>query len=400
MRLLGIKVQGEYTSEANVFASLLGHRPSDLDATVVYHSIASSNGIEKFRERSRANVEARDLGLRATGQPQSSVSKLRSTFDYRMKFGRVIEFARQYQPDIVYSSQQFWDSALSNAVSRALRIPQVVHLHFNVGPWLSTGFSSTPRAFDATRRLLGLTDPLDSIRNCAHVVTVSDFLREQVIEFGVPSARVTTVHNSMSTTQASPGARERIRAELKLGDDVVLIAHVGALLASKGQIETIQAFGRLSNQFPQAHLVVVGDGPEGANIAALIRELRLESRVHTTGRRSDVADILAASDIFAHPSKRDPFPLAILEGLSAAMPVVAWADGGVKEQIVDGETGFLVKTGSVEGLADSFQTLLADPSRRKAMGQRAREHVESHCHPDRASASFAEVLRKTIAPGR
>lgn len=396
MRFLGFKVQGGASSEANVFATLLGNRGDEFDARVAYHNWGKDDGLAKFRARSRAEIIPIDMGLRPGGLTPSAVSKVAAILKYRSKFGKLISTARDYCPDVVYSSQQLWDSALASAVGRALDVPHVVHLHFNVGPWLSTGFSQTPRLLSAIRSSLRLSDPLDTIRSCAHVLAVSEFIRKQVIDFGVAPDRVTTLHNTMQPSSADKGARAGIRAQFAIDQDAVVLAHVGTLLQSKGQIETIDAFSTLAAKYPRARMIVVGEGPARPQIESRINHYGLHDRITLTGQRSDVPDLLAASDIFAHPSLRDPFPLAVLEGLAAGLPVLAWDEGGIREQIVNGETGFLLPTGDVRALANSLDSLLADPDLRSQMGNKGREHLRLHCDPNQASVKFAHILRQVV----
>lgn len=400
MRFLGFKVQGGASSEANVFATLLGNRGEAFDAKVVYHHWGDGDGLEKFRSVANSDIQTIDLGLRPASEAASRWAKLRGVVKYRLSFPKVLAIAKKYRPDVVYSSQQLWDSALTGSVARSLGIPQIVHLHFNIGPWLSTGFSQTPRALMATRTVLGLNDPLATIRSCAHVVTVSDFLRDQVIEFGVSPERVSTVHNAMRIHSIEPGARQKIRGELNIPEAAIVIANVGNLLESKGQLETVQAFAELTKKFQEIRLVIAGDGPARAQLEALIAEHGLQQVVQLVGHRSDVPVFLKAADIFVHPSKRDPFPLAVLEGLAAGLPVVAWADGGVTEQVVHERTGLLVPTGNVEALGSALATLIGNAELRQRMGEQAREHVATKLSPAQAATQFVDVLRRVTERAR
>lgn len=400
MRFLGFKIQGGASSEANVFATLLGNRGEAFDAKVVYHHWGDGDGFGRFRSLANADVQTIDVGLRPASEAASRWAKLLRVVKYRLSFPEVLAIAKKYRPDVVYSSQQLWDSALAGSVARSLGVPQIVHLHFNIGPWLSTGFSQTPRALKATRTVLGLADPLATIRSCAHVVTVSDFLRDQVMEFGVSPERVSTVHNAMRIQSIEPGARQKIRRELNIPEDAIMIANAGNLLESKGQLETVQAFAQLRQKFKQIRLIIAGDGPARAQLEALIVEHRLQQMVQLVGHRNDIPDFLSASDIFVHPSRRDPFPLAVLEGLAAGLPVVAWADGGVTEQVVHERTGLLVPTGNVEALGSALATLITNPELRQRMGEQARERVATQLSPAQAVGQFVDVLQRVTERAR
>jgi glycosyltransferase involved in cell wall biosynthesis len=336
MRLLGIKIHGGYTSEARVFATLLGHRRDAFEARVIYHRWdGADSGAEAFARDARVELDRVDVALRPRrigSRSHGAAAKLLALARFRASFPMLLDRARRYQPDVIYSSQQLWDCAVASYLARRLKRPQVIHLHYVIGPWLRTGFSDSGRALLAAMRAFHLDDPLDRMAACERVITVSDFIRGNVIEHGIRSERVTTVRNAIRPVPPPPAARQEARQELGLAPDAQVIGIVGRLDPDKGQEDTLEAFVQLAAESPSARLVIVGEGPRRVALERRAKETDLADRVLLTGQRGDVPRLLAAMDLFCHPSRRDPCPLATLEASAAGLPVVAYAEAGTGDR--------------------------------------------------------------------
>jgi glycosyltransferase involved in cell wall biosynthesis len=158
---------------------------------------------------------------------------------------------------------------------------------------------------------------------------------------------------------------------------------------------TLLAMGRLhpNKDFPtllralarlpaEVHLALAGEGPERGALEALARELGLGARLAFLGWRQDVGALLAAAEMLVVPSRIEPLGNVVLEGFSAARPVVATAADGPREVIAEGRTGLIVPIGDDAALAAALSGLLADPARAAAMGAAGRgaflaEHAEA-----------------------
>lgn len=150
---------------------------------------------------------------------------------------------------------------------------------------------------------------------------------------------------------------------------------------------------------PNAHLMLVGDeSPPGTGVVERIRNLvdddPARRRVHLVGGRphAEVLRLLQAADIFAHPSREEAFGLAVLEAMSAGLPIVAWDDGALPELVVDGETGLLPRTGDIAGLGRSLDALISDADLRRRLGQAGRERMERHFDPDLVAPLLPRLL--------
>jgi glycosyltransferase involved in cell wall biosynthesis len=161
---------------------------------------------------------------------------------------------------------------------------------------------------------------------------------------------------------------------------------VGRLVEKKAPHLTIEAFGRIAHQYPQAQLDIIGDGPLAGRCHALVQQLGLRERVHMHGVRSSeyVARLMGEVSLFVQHSLTAPngdtegLPVTILEAMASALPVVSTWHSGIPEAVRNGITGLLVEERDVEGMAASMATVLDNPRRAAAMGAAGRERVLRH----------------------
>ena len=187
-------------------------------------------------------------------------------------------------------------------------------------------------------------------------------------------------------------ARAAIRAELGATDEDCVVVAVSRLVRHKGYPELLQAMAATP---PNCVLWVVGerlatDHGEDLEPHFARAEAALPGRVKRLGYRHDVPRVLAAADAFTLPSHFEGLPMSIIEAMLTGLPVVATDISGAREQVVDGETGFLVPPATVEPLAEALTALAADPALRARQGEAGRT---------RALDRFdeAKIVARTVA---
>ncbi len=188
--------------------------------------------------------------------------------------------------------------------------------------------------------------------------------------------------------RADPAARQRIRAELGCPAEAVVVVIVSRLVRHKGHPELLDAM----RDVPGAELWVVGErlaSDHGADMEAALAGSGLGPRLRRLGYRADVADVLAAADIFALPSHFEGLPMSVIEAMLTGLPVVATSIRGPREQVVDGETGLLVPPGTVAPLAEALRRLAGDAGLRARMGEAGRARAMAHY-------TEAEVVLRTL----
>jgi glycosyltransferase involved in cell wall biosynthesis len=376
-RLFGVTVVGGLSSENRVFARLLAERDDRYESLVAVHEESGSqeNSAALFGELAACPTVAIDTGWRPNPRDyRYDPARARVVLRFRQRLERVLHVAEPFAPDVVYSSQQHYDCRAASKVARARDVPQIVHLHYNVGPWL--------------RRFV-----LKQLRTTDRVVAVSDFIRAQTISHGMPEDRVSTIHNTVPPYgRPAPSATQARRDELELGEDRFLFGLVGRLDPGKGHLDAIAAFERIAPERADAALVFVGAGRIEAKIRARARRSPVADRILFTGQRADVAELLSVFDALVHPASQDPCPLAVLEAMAAALPVVAYDDGGVPELVQSGSTGLLVEHGRVGALAEAMAALHDDPAKAQELGAAGARRATTSFSPPQAGRLFADLV--------
>jgi glycosyltransferase involved in cell wall biosynthesis len=153
---------------------------------------------------------------------------------------------------------------------------------------------------------------------------------------------------------------------------------VAALRPEKNHELFLEIARRVVSQVPAARFLVVGDGPCRSALEQRARELGIESNVDFLGTRADVAELLAAIDVFALTSHVEANPISILEAMSAGKPVVATDVGSIHESVVHGKTGFLAPPGAARRLTEDLLLLIRNPALARQMGATARQAVVAH----------------------
>lgn len=219
-----------------------------------------------------------------------------------------------------------------------------------------------------TRWLNGITSVLDD-RRWAVSQQVLDTIwprRRRDTEVLIHGIDVNSVPDDPTATRA------RLRRELRVASDDILVITVANLRKLKDYPNLLRAAKAAIEQEPRLRFIAVGQGPLEAEIAALHDELGLGDRFQLLGFRRDIADLMAASDIFALASAHEGLPVAIMEAFAAGLPVVATEVGGVPQQVRQDREGLLVPAGDSQGLARALVQLASDDESRARMARSAR----------------------------
>ena len=212
-------------------------------------------------------------------------------------------------------------------------------------------------------------------QKAAGIIAPSRFLAGKLLEIGCPEAKLHVSPCGIDPIGFTPTRRLPQR-----------IVAVGRLVEKKAPHLTIAAFGRIARYYPEAVFDIVGDGRLGSRCRALIQDLGLADRVRMHGVQSSdfVAGLMQEACLFVQHSvtarngDAEGLPVAILEAMACALPVVSTRHSGIPEAVEDGMTGLLVDEHDVEGMAAAMAELLDNPDRAAAMGAAGRQRVLQH----------------------
>jgi glycosyltransferase involved in cell wall biosynthesis len=292
----------------------------------------------------RGSIQARcadELGLRKIA------FEMQSANDWKQLPGFVRAVAGKY--DVVHIHSPL-DYVVPAVAARIVRVPAVVMTRHLPHP-----FASTRNAYICASLLYD------------RIIAVSSFVRNVMVESGVRPERIEVVPNGIAFTKPDPCAGLRLREELGIPRDAVLIAAAGRVSPHKGFDVLLKAVQQLTHSGVAPYCAVFGAGPALEDLRALAVTLQLEEKLRLPGFRSDVGDLWCAADIAAIPSVwPEPFGFVALEALSAGCAVVASRAGGLPE-VVSADSAILTEPGDVEGLAAALRRLVLSPELRSRM---------------------------------
>jgi len=218
-----------------------------------------------------------------------------------------------------------------------------------------------------------------------------DTTRHLLAKLELPEKLITTVWNGIPD---APGDRSKLRGELHLRDETVLVTAVGNLIERKGHAFLVRALAALEAESAgfDWHLAIAGEGVERPRLEHLIADAGLTARVTLLGHREDVADVLAGSDVFVMPSIWEGLPLAVLEAMFARNAVIASGISGIPEALPTEEVGLLVPPRDVPALTAALRRVFEDSSFRRRLGDAARVRACDHFSVERMGSSYEQLL--------
>lgn len=211
----------------------------------------------------------------------------------------------------------------------------------------------------------------------AHAVLANcEVVRQQLIEEGVGADKVITIHNGLENEYFSEvnSDREVLMRRFGLPTETRLrfVTSVANLREVKDYPTFLRAAARVRRTVPNSAFLIAGEGRLLEPLRSLAQELGLEDAVFFLGRCETTRELLELSEVCVLSSQSEGFSNSILEYMAAARPVVVTDVGGAREAVIDGENGYLVPVGDHERIAACIISLLAEPERARAMGERGR----------------------------
>jgi glycosyltransferase involved in cell wall biosynthesis len=208
------------------------------------------------------------------------------------------------------------------------------------------------------------------------IVPVSDGVRRVLVSDGLDPRTLRIVHSGVDVEKFGDNvAPTALRRELGLDPHAPLIGNIAALVPHKDHATLLRAARLVADVVPRVHWVIAGIGPLEAELRELAAELGLAGSVTFLGFRHDVANVLAALDVFALSSAEEGLCTSLLDAMLLERAVVATRVGGVPEVVVDGVTGRLVPARDPAPLAAAILALLAAPENAARMGRAGRARV-------------------------
>jgi PEP-CTERM/exosortase A-associated glycosyltransferase len=349
--------------------------------------------------------EIEGLRFHRTAVPPPARSGIAELRLIRAVQARIEQLAAELRPDILHAHSPVLNAIPAIRAGRKLGIPVVYEIR---AFWEDAAVDHGTTTEGSLRYRATKALETWAIKRADHAFTICEGLRADIVGRGIPATKVTVIPNAVDieSFQLSGDADPVLRAELGLAGTTV-VGFVGSFYAYEGLDLLLDAFAALLQTRPELRLLLVGGGPQDANLKAQAQRLGVADKVIFTGRvpHSEVSRYYDQIDLLAYPRHSMRLtelvtPLKPLEAMAQGRLFVASDVGGHKELIRDGETGKLFKAGSAGALAAAIDDMLAHRERWPAMRAAGRHFVEEVRNWKNSVANYRAVYERLAAQAR
>jgi colanic acid/amylovoran biosynthesis glycosyltransferase len=296
-------------------------------------------------------------------------------------YQQLIPALKQEQPDVIYVD--FGTVAVFiRAACHDLKIPFVVHFH---GADVTSALNSQNYRSELHK----------VFEDASALIVASHHIRQLLILEGAPANKIHVIRLGINTEGLTPLSWQERRALLPG------VVFIGRFTPKKHPVALIEAFALVKQQVPDARLTAIGDGPEMPRVIERIERLKLKDSVQLYGvlPRSEALPIVNRHWVYAQHSvtapsgDREGFGISLAEAAALELPIVSTLHNGIPEQVIDGETGFLVRELDYETMADYMVKLLLDPDLAEQMGKTGRTRIGELCQIDNRLHEIHKLLK-------
>ena len=347
-----------------------------------------------------AMVEEVDgLTFHRTALPPPAASGVAELRQMRAVQARIEELARELRPDVLHAHSPVLNAIPAIRAGKKLGIPVVYEIR---AFWEDAAVDHGTTTEGSVRYRVTRALETWALKRIDHAFTICEGLRRDIVGRGIAQAKVTVIPNAVDVEgfQLSGAADPVLRRQLGL-EGATVLGFVGSFYAYEGLDLLLDAFPALLEKRPELRLLLVGGGPQDANLKAQALRLGVADKLIFTGRvpHSEVSRYYDQIDLLVYPRHSMRLtelvtPLKPLEAMAQGRLFVASDVGGHRELIRDGETGTLFKAGSADALAEAVLDMLAHRERWPAMRAAGRHFVEDVRNWKNSVANYAAVYRR------
>ena len=232
------------------------------------------------------------------------------------------------------------------------------------------------------------------------IVAVSDLTMKKALDEGIKAEKITVIPNGIMPVDLNMVNKANVRQEVGSGEKDVVLLSVGRLVYQKAHEYLVAAMPTVLKEMPNVKVGICGDGVLRADLEKHIQSLGLSNEVKLLGMQANVTKYLAAADVFVLPSRWEGLPIALLEAMSAGLPVIATRVEGVDEVVEQGVHGLLVQPESAEGLAKAILQLSRDDEARRRMGNASNLRILERYTVDRMCERYLKLFEQSLGEGK
>ncbi len=312
---------------------------------------------------------------------------------------RLLEVAQRVRPDVLHAHSPVLNVLPALRVGRQLGIPVVYEVRaFWEDAAVDHGTTTEGSLrYRATRAL-----ETHALKQAAHVFTICEGLRRDIVDRGIPAARVTVIPNAVDVDAFSVGGQpdEALKKQLGL-EGATVLGFIGSFYAYEGLDLLLDALPVLLQNRPELRVLLVGGGPQDAALKAQACALGVADKVVFTGRvpHSEVQRYYDLVDVLCYPRRSMRLtelvtPLKPLEAMAQGRLLVASDVGGHKELMQHGTNGWMFQAGNADALAGALDDLLARPDLWPGLKAAGRHYAETQRSWARSAQGYVPAYER------
>lgn len=313
-----------------------------------------------------------------------------------LAFFRILKLIKMIRPHILHTHMAK-AGALGRAAGILAGVPIKIHtFHGHIFEGYFSPFKT--RLFILIEKFLGLVTD--------RVIVVSDSVKDEIsgkLKI-VPESKCVIIKLGFDLARFldNEALRGRLRGELGIAPDTILVGIVGRLVPIKNHKIFLATVHKIMDELPgmEIKFLVIGDGELRHHLEGEVKKLGIDNHVIFTGWIKDMAKVYADLDLVTLTSLNEGTPVSLIEAMASARPVVAASVGGVPDIVIDGENGLLTRSDDSEDFADKVVQILRDGKKREEMGLRGREFARKNFHKERLIEEVEDLYEGCIKRSR
>ncbi len=312
---------------------------------------------------------------------------------------RLLEVAQRLRPDVLHAHSPVLNALPALRVGRQLGIPVVYEVR---AFWEDAAVDHGTTTEGSLRYRLTRRMETYALQRAAHVFTICEGLRADIVARGIAATKVTVIPNAVDVAEFEPGGQPDLALKSRFGlTDATVVGFIGSFYAYEGLDLLLTALPRLLQKRPDVRVLLVGGGPQDAALRAQALSTGLGDKIVFTGRvpHDQVKSYYNLIDVLAYPRHKKRVtdlvtPMKPLEAMAQGRLMVASDVGGHKELMQHGTTGWMFQAGSANALADALDDLLARPALWPGLLAAGRHYAETQRSWTRSAQGYVPVYER------
>lgn len=237
---------------------------------------------------------------------------------------------------------------------------------------------------------------LVNLKIASALVVVSTRTQQSALDEGVSPQNLVLIKNGVEPVAIEDVDQAKARQAAGLNPTDDLIISVGRLVSEKAHEVLISAVPLILKEYPSAKVGILGDGVLRPQLQAQIESLKLTETVRLFGTQENVSEYLAIAKIFVLPSRSEGLPIALLEAMSAGLPVIVTNLDGMSDVVEHGGNGLLTPVEDSAALAEAILQLLRDPVYARQLGARGKKQIVENYSKDNMAKEYLALMKKRL----